>query len=580
MSKTKKILIAVFSILLIGALAFLITWGVINFNKVKEGMSGTGLYTKTDLDNAYNDGYNTALEDKDEYENLINGYKDTITMQTDALAKLNSEKENLTISNEGYVQQVNKLTGQKNTLDAQVLSLRSTVSANETTIADLNKQITELEGQITKLENNVESGNTTVEELRLQVSALQEQRRQLQTNNEEHLLSIANLNSQIADLNSHIDTLNLQIQNNNSATAQLNDRIAELQKTVSFYENYLAEHGSSDLALVTFEFAGSVYNVQSVNKGGKALVADPVSTEYLIFNGWTVDNERIDLSTYVVQENVRIVADVTYKYVVNFAVDGEVKFTQTVLKGEYAQEPTKPRKNGYTFKYWTLDGETEIHFEQYPIVANTTFNAKFVQLFTVEFVNNGEVVASRRVEYNKTTSTLSMESTDRKVFNGWTVNGIVVDVSNYAILEDTRFVAKFTDYYETVFVVDSDTWYTQLVESGKTVNNVPTPNKEHFTFDGWQVNGETVDLNSYTVTQDTTFTASFTETAKFKVEFVDGLKTILVQYVYEGDYATEPGVVIPVGKSLWWTVDGKTVNILTYEITADTKFVANWGTLV
>ena len=579
MSTTKKVLIAIFSIIIIAAFAFLITWGIINFNKVKEGISGTGLYTKEDVDNAYNDGYNTALEDKGEYEELINGYKDTITMQTDAIAKLNSEKEGLNASNAGYIEQVNKLTGQKNTLDAQVSSLRSLVSSNESTIEDLNNQITSLQGQITALQGNVSDGNTQIEDLKKQVANLQEQRSQLQTSNEEHLLSIANLNSQIAGLNSHIDILNVQIQSNNSTASQLNDRIAELQKTVSFYEKYLAENGSSDLALVTFEFAGSVYNVQSVSKGGHALVADPESSEYLIFNGWTVNNEAIDLSTYVVQENVRIVADVTYKYVVSFAVDGDVKFTQVVLKGNYAEEPSKPRKTGYTFKYWTLDGENEVHFDQYPIMANTTFNAKFVQLFTVEFVSGDEVLTSRRIERNKTTSPVIVESTEHKVFEGWTVNGVVVDVSGYAILEDTRFVAKFTTYYDTVFIVGDETWYTQLVASGNKVSNVPTPSKEHFKFNGWLVNGEIVELNELTVTENTTFTASFTENAKFKVEFIDGVKSVAVQYVYEGEYATDPGLVIPVGSSLWWTVNGQTVNISTYAITADTKFVANWGML-
>ncbi len=68
MSTTKKVLIAIFSIIIIAAFAFLITWGIINFNKVKDGLSGTGLYTKDDVDKAYNDGYDTALKNKTEYE--------------------------------------------------------------------------------------------------------------------------------------------------------------------------------------------------------------------------------------------------------------------------------------------------------------------------------------------------------------------------------------------------------------------------------------------------------------------------------------------------------------------------------
>ncbi|MBR4003524.1 MAG: hypothetical protein IKI95_05670, partial [Clostridia bacterium] len=56
---------------------FVLVWGITNFNKVQEGLSGTGLYTQEDLNKAYEDGYDKALTDKAEYEELINSYRDT-----------------------------------------------------------------------------------------------------------------------------------------------------------------------------------------------------------------------------------------------------------------------------------------------------------------------------------------------------------------------------------------------------------------------------------------------------------------------------------------------------------------------
>ena len=54
--ETKKILGIIFSLVFVCAFAFVLTWAIINFNKVKEGMSGTQIYTNEDLDKAYNDG--------------------------------------------------------------------------------------------------------------------------------------------------------------------------------------------------------------------------------------------------------------------------------------------------------------------------------------------------------------------------------------------------------------------------------------------------------------------------------------------------------------------------------------------
>ncbi len=65
MSTTKKVLTIIFSILIVAAFAFVLTWGIINWSKVKEGMAGNGLYTQDDVQNAYEDGYNTALTDKE-----------------------------------------------------------------------------------------------------------------------------------------------------------------------------------------------------------------------------------------------------------------------------------------------------------------------------------------------------------------------------------------------------------------------------------------------------------------------------------------------------------------------------------
>ena len=91
----KKIVGIIFSILIIGAFGFLITWSVINFNKLEDALSGTKIYDATDLDNAYKDGYNTALTNKEEYDELINSYRDNITSLNDNISQLNSQISNL-----------------------------------------------------------------------------------------------------------------------------------------------------------------------------------------------------------------------------------------------------------------------------------------------------------------------------------------------------------------------------------------------------------------------------------------------------------------------------------------------------
>ena len=67
----KRIIAIVLSAVLLAVSVFSLVWGIINFNKVKEGFKGSGLYTQTDIDAAYEDGYGEALGNKQEYDALI-----------------------------------------------------------------------------------------------------------------------------------------------------------------------------------------------------------------------------------------------------------------------------------------------------------------------------------------------------------------------------------------------------------------------------------------------------------------------------------------------------------------------------
>ena len=84
----KKILISIFSLILVGCLVFCVVWTIVNFEKVEQGISGTSLYTKEDVDAAYKDGYDTAVKDKEELLLDIDDLRE-------ALSKKETELQNL-----------------------------------------------------------------------------------------------------------------------------------------------------------------------------------------------------------------------------------------------------------------------------------------------------------------------------------------------------------------------------------------------------------------------------------------------------------------------------------------------------
>lgn len=99
MKVTKQIFIVVFSLLLVGLFIFILKWGILNWSKVKDGMSRSGIYTETDIKTAYEDGYNQALADKAEYEKLIVYYRALIEQYEKELADLKKPKQSLLYPN-------------------------------------------------------------------------------------------------------------------------------------------------------------------------------------------------------------------------------------------------------------------------------------------------------------------------------------------------------------------------------------------------------------------------------------------------------------------------------------------------
>lgn len=142
------------------------------------------------------------------------------------------------------------------------------------------------------------------------------------------------------------------------------------------------------------------------------------------------------------------------------------------------------------------------------------------------------------------------------------------------------FTAKWETTYTVTFKDESGTNADVTVDviSGEVVESVPKWTREHFTLSGWtsSVAGLTTDS---AITGDVTFTANWTEDAKYTVKFVDsdGANGEVTQTVYNGEKANVP-TWTKENYSLSWTssVAGLTIDSV---ITGDVTFTANWTEL-
>ena len=572
MNTLTKTLLSIGAVLLAGAVGIMI---YCFWPSVKGTIDESKYYSAEEAQEFYDKGYNDGCKSETELIGQVDYYKGIVDEYYIQVNTLNDEITMLINTNRDYETHVSNLETQKTSLLEQVENLTTIKSNNDTTISSLNTQIIQLQKEVADLENSSNDKDETITQKNTQITSLQSTVLQLQKTNELNIETITNLNNQIASLNTQISDMTLQIQNNSTNVTALNNKIAELEKSVAYYEQYIANLENGEQVVATFEFNGSVYNIQIVNKNSTVSVVNPISTDYVIFNYWTVNGEQIDLSNYQITSNVKIVANVTHKYDVKFMVDATEHNTQIVIKNGYATIPANPIKTGYEFDGWTINGVDIVNPNIVAITQNTTYIAKFTKLHTVTFMYEDEIYTTQTVRNNEYSSNVSVVNTDYKVFNGWKLNDVIIDVNTQKIVADTVFVADIVYKYDVKFMVDETEYNTQIVIKNGYATIPANPTKTGYEFDGWTINGvDIVNPNIVAITQNTTYIAKFTKL--HTVTFIYENTTYTTQSVRNNECSSYVKVNSTTYKVFnGWKLNDVIIDVNTYKIVADTVFVAD-----
>jgi len=563
--------------------------GYMYYPAISGTITGNKYYSSIDIQNSYDMGFGDGFKTETELKDRLTYYTKMVDDYEFEIKALNTELSKLQLSNTDYENQIESLNQTIKTNETSINELQTLVNSNNELIASLQNDITEYTGEISVLKSEIASleedltnnaqlinnKNNQITALSNQVDSLQTLVAQLNKTNDLNLQTIDTLNKQVESLNSQITDLKLQINNNSNDVSGLNDRIAELEKSVQYYEQYISSLESDTQVVVTFEFNNPVYNIQVLQVGAYASVTNPVSTDYIVFNGWKYNDEIVDISTFAVRQNTKFVADVTYKYAVNFEVDNVNYNSQIVEKGMLATIPTPPVKDGYEFDGWSIDGKNIVSVDEQVITDDITFVAMFTKLHNVSFIYEDNTINTQVVRNGEFVENVSVEDTTYKIFKGWLVNGTSANLNTYKIVADTTFVANILYKYDVVFKVDGEVYNSQIIEQNKYITSPAVPLKDGYVFAGWSIDGLTAfNITSHKVTANIEFTALFNllPTATF---MVDG--QVYDSYITNTSYMLETPKepTMSTGTFYYWTSNGEDmIDFSTYKMTEDTTFTA------
>ena len=345
---------------------------------------------------------------------------------------------------------------------------------------------------------------------------------------------------------------------------------------------------------VTFDSnGGSEVFTQEVEEGSLAQKPEDPTRDGYIFGGWEYNDEEYTFNESV-SKDITLKAKWTQsvvRYSVKFDSDGGTTvYTITVNEGEVAKKPTDPTREGYTFKYWTLN-DAEYTFDA-PVTSNIELKAVWVSAsaststHTVTFDSSeGSEVASQTVKHNGKATAPKNPTRSGYVFLDWTLNGNIFKFTT-KITADITLVATWAKEGNYTITFDTngspDTIPKQTVKAGKLVTRPTDPTKEGYVLKEWQFNNQTFDFSTK-VSQDMILKAIW-ELPKFKVTFnSNGGTTVKAQNVEINKKATKPTNPTKTGHTFlgWFIGEGDSATEydfntpVTEAITLNAKWEAN-----
>lgn len=221
-------------------------------------------------------------------------------------------------------------------------------------------------------------------------------------------------------------------------------------------------------------------------------------------------------------------------YLVSFETDGATNIeTQRVLKGKYAERPiNNPKKENFEFINWYKDKEfSEVWlFDQYQIFEDTIIYAKFIQKFTVTYLDDSNNLIEAIV-YNENTL-IQKPSNPIKVghtFVGWFFGQTLFNFDE-PITRNLVLKAKFEENIQTnekftvTYLDDLDNLICEEEYNKNTLIQKPSnPTKEGHSFVGWYLDDTLFNFDEM-ITKDLVLKARFEEITsdeKFTVTYLD-----------------------------------------------------------
>ena len=232
------------------------------------------------------------------------------------------------------------------------------------------------------------------------------------------------------------------------------------------YQKALAERSYT----LTYLVDGKVFHTES-HKAGEAITPQATpEKEGHTFSRWSTIPTTMPASDYTVTGTFS-----PNTYTLTYMLDGAEYKKERVLYGTTITPQAAPVKEGYTFSGWTgLPATMPAH----DVTATGTLS---LNSYTLTYVVDGAVYATETHPFGERLTPLAAPEKDGHTFGGWS------EIPATMPSHDVTVTGTFSvNSYTLTYMVDGEVYATETHSYGEALTPLPAPEKEGYTFGGWE----------------------------------------------------------------------------------------------
>lgn len=291
---------------------------------------------------------------------------------------------------------------------------------------------------------------------------------------------------------------------------------------------------------VTFDFGGS-YDYIIVAEGEIIEVPSTPIKEHYTFDKWLYNDEEFDFNTEIT-EDIKLVAKwITNTYQVKFESDNQLVTTQSIEYNTKITSYPHLEKDGYIFKYWTLDGaQYDINK---PISKPIILVAEWVLIDNIEnyysvIFDYGDKIEEFEVAEFTTIEEPIAPISESHIFLYWSYNDKEFDFNTLITLDITLIAVWEIKTYTIKFDSNGGTILEDVIVEHNSLLSVNVVTKPNSTFNYWEFNNQEFDFNT-PITQNMTLVAIW-EQEEYTIIFSSIGTSVDKQIIKHNEYIIKP----------------------------------------